>query len=327
MCASMTFALHGHRGARGLRPENTLPAFAAALSIGVDALELDVAVTRDGAVVVIHDRALNPAIVRAPDGAWLRGPMPFVHSLTFDEVTRYDVGRIDPASAYAREFPDQQAIDGLRIPTLDDVVGVVRASGNERVRLNVEIKSSPLAPEETLPPDRFAGAVIGTLRSLGFERRAIVQSFDWRVLQQVREIAPEVEVAHLTVQRPWMDTLCSDGTPSLWTAGFDLRSAGSVPLLVTEAGGARWAPYHEDLTPDDLDEAHALGLEVLVWTVNDPERMRELIDLGIDAIITDYPDRLRKVMLAMGLPVPAATPVEAPTLIVPGGEDPPIKAA
>ena len=110
--------LQGHRGARGLLPENTLPSFARALEIGVDTLELDVGVTRDGVVVIHHDRRLNPDIARGPDGQWVSAPTPTIFSLLYEELQRYDVGRIRPGSEYARRFPHQTPIDGTRIPRL-----------------------------------------------------------------------------------------------------------------------------------------------------------------------------------------------------------------
>src|SRR5262245_9243123 len=153
------FDLQGHRGARGLAPENTLPAFAAALTLGVDTLELDCGVTRDGVVVVYHDRTLNPDITRAPDGQWLEKRGPAVRSLDFAELQRYDVGRLRPGSEYAKPFPGQRPADGARVPKLADVFALAAKSGNHTVRFNIETKLSPQAPEETLPPAEFARAL------------------------------------------------------------------------------------------------------------------------------------------------------------------------
>ncbi|MFQ5954576.1 MAG: glycerophosphodiester phosphodiesterase family protein, partial [Kiloniellales bacterium] len=132
--------IQGHRGARGLAPENTLAGFALALSIGVTTLELDVGVTADGVVVVAHDPRLNPALARTADGSWLAAPGPPLSSLTLAELRRYDVGRIDPQSRYARRFPDQRPVDGARIPMLAEVVALSRKAGNHTVRFNIETK-------------------------------------------------------------------------------------------------------------------------------------------------------------------------------------------
>lgn len=128
------FDLQGHRGARGLAPENTLPAFAAALAVGVSTLELDTAVTKDGVVVIHHDRRLNPDIARGPDGRWVEAPAPLIHALTYAELQRFDVGRLRPGSKFAQQFPEQQPADGTRIPRLADLFDLVKQAGNETVQ-------------------------------------------------------------------------------------------------------------------------------------------------------------------------------------------------
>ncbi len=146
LAADNPFDLQGHRGARGLRPENTLAAFAHALSIGVTTLELDTAVTRDGVVVVSHDSELNPDITRDASGEWLRATGPAIFSLTYAEVLKYDVGRTKPGSAYALRFKDQVAKDGERIPRLSDLFALVMKTGNTKVRFNIETKLDPRNP-------------------------------------------------------------------------------------------------------------------------------------------------------------------------------------
>ena len=155
-----TLDIQGHRGARGLAPENTLPAFARALAIGVTTLELDCAITKDGVVVVSHDPVFNPDITRGPDGKWLRKTGPAIWALDFTDTQRYDVGRINPGSAYSMRWPEQQPVDGTRIPRLADLFALVRKAGNETVRFNIETKISPLAPVETTHPEDFARKLI-----------------------------------------------------------------------------------------------------------------------------------------------------------------------
>ena len=292
--------LQGHRGARGLAPENSLPAFARALAIGVTTLELDCAITRDGVVVVSHDAALNPDITRGPDGKWLEQPGPAIWSLTYAELQRYDVGRIKPGSAYAKRFPDQQPVDGTRVPRLADVFALVRKSGNETVRFNIETKISPLAPDETTGPENFARKLISAVRSAGMAERTAIQSFDWRTLAVVQNEAPIIATVYLTTVSGFMDNIQARGE-SPWTAGHRVRDhGGSVPRMVKAAGGAVWSPYQGDLTLEAVKEAQALGLKVVVWTVNDPAAMRRMIEWGVDGIISDRPDVLRSVAEAAG---------------------------
>ena len=301
------FDLQGHRGARGLAPENTLPAFARALEIGVTTLELDAGLTEDGVVVVAHDRRLNPDIVRGTDGRWLVGRTRTIHELTFHELGRYDVGRTRPGSDYSRRFPVQRRMDGVRIPKLEDVFALARKAHNDQVRFNIETKLSPLAPDETAGPEELARAVIKVVRANGVERRTTIQSFDWRTLALVQQEAPEIATAYLTSDAENVRDVGAGASP--WTNGIRFADHGSVPKMVKAAGGRIWSPNHGDLTEARVKEAKGLGLQVLPWTVNDPPDMERLIDWGVDGIITDYPDRLRDVMAAKRLPLPKPTPV------------------
>ncbi|MBX3662162.1 MAG: glycerophosphodiester phosphodiesterase [Burkholderiales bacterium] len=302
--------LQGHRGARGLLPENTLPAFAGALSLGVSTLELDTAVTRDGVIVVSHDSTLNPDITRNPDGTWIARRDIAIHALTWKELQAHDVGRIRPLSLYAQRFPEQQPLDGTRIPRLADVFALVRRAGNETVRFNIETKISPEQPRLAPSPEAFARALIEEIRRERLESRVTIQSFDWRTLQAVQKVAPEIATAYLTVQQSWLDNVRAGQAASPWTAGFHVGNhGGSLPRMVKAAGGAIWSPHFAELTRGQLREAHRLGLKVLVWTVNDPSDIARLIDWGVDGIISDYPDRLRRLAADRGLALPPATAV------------------
>lgn len=323
-CAA-AFDLQGHRGARGLAPENTLPAFARALEVGVTTLELDTGVTRDGVVVVSHDPALNPEIVRDGRGAWLERRGPAIRSLTYEALSRYDVGRLKPGTDYARRYPAQVAVDGTRIPRLSEVFELARRAGNGEVRFNIETKLSPARPDETLAPEAFARAVIAEIRKAGMASRASIQSFDWRTLQVVQKQAPEIATVYLTAQQRYLDNVCTgpgagnasaspaDCAPSPWTAGFQLADHGSVPKMVKAAGGRVWSPDHRDIDAARLAEARSLGLRVVVWTVNEPAQIAKLLDLGVDGIISDRPDLVREEMRRRGMPLPAATPVQPNT--------------
>lgn len=295
------FDLQGHRGARGLAPENSLPGFERALAVGVSTLELDVGVTADGVVVISHDPTLNPAITRDAQGRWLAARGPRLKDLAFAQLQAYDVGRIDPASGYARTFAEQQPVDATRIPSLAQLFQRVQALGAKHVRFNIELKTSPNPPEETVAPEAMADAVLKVVREAGLQDRVGIQSFDWRGLRRVQEREPRIPTAYLTVQNANNDNT-RDGT---WTAGLRLADHGdSVPRLVKAAGGKAWSPNAGALTEALVREAQALGLQVLPWTVNDPQLMERLVGWGVDGIITDYPDRLRAVLARRGKPLP-----------------------
>jgi glycerophosphoryl diester phosphodiesterase len=305
------FDLQGHRGARGLAPENTLAAFARALSIGVTTLELDTGVTKDGVVVVSHNPHLEPNLARDATGKWLDASSPAIHAMTLAEVKAYDVGRLKPGTRYAGNYPDQVAGDGQRVPTLAEVFELVKRAGNAEVRFNIETKLKPTAPDDTPSPQAFVEALLKVIGEHGVTGRVAIQSFDWRTLQEVQRQAPSVPTVYLTAQQRWLDNVrVGEAGPSPWTAGFDVDDFGaSLPKLLKAAGGRVWSPYYKDVSVAAVKEAQSLGLQVVAWTVNAPDQMNALIDLGVDGIISDYPDRLRAVLEKRGMPVPKPTPV------------------
>jgi glycerophosphoryl diester phosphodiesterase len=300
--------LQGHRGARGLAPENTLSAFRTALAIGVTTLETDLALTRDGTLVLSHEPRLSSALTRGPDGAWLAVDGPAIHELDAREVARYDVGRLNPAHAYAAQWPEQRPFDGERMPTLTDLFRLAQAArspGGALVRLNIETKVTPRAEVATADAETFARAVVTAVTAAGFADRVTVQSFDWRTLVEVRRLEPSLATACLTIDSKSMNTVRpeSDGV-SAWHAGLSAAAHGhSIVRLVRAAGCSTWSPFWRNLTAELVAEAHAAGLRVVAWTVNEPADIDQLAALGVDGLITDYPDRARRVLRARGIPI------------------------
>ena len=301
----MAFDLQGHRGARGLRPENTLAAFSFALATGVTTLESDLAVTKDGVLVISHDPFLNPDLVRTPDGPWLAARGPPIHALTLAELKRYDIGRLNPESTYARQFPEQRPEDGERMPTLAEVFALVK-SKSRPVRLNIETKITPDNSGATVNAETFARLTVDAIRDAGLSREVTIQSFDWRTLVAAKKLALEIETVCLTIESPGDDTVQRRaGSPSPWLAGLDLRAYdGSLQRAVKAAECGTWSPFRENVTAANVAESHALGLKVVPWTVNDPQDMARLIDLQVDGLITDHPDRARRVMADKGIALP-----------------------
>ena len=306
---ALAFDIEAHRGGRALFPENTLVSFANALSMGVNTLELDIGVTRDGVIVISHERGLNPDLARGPDGNYVAPPgIPFVQ-LSLEEVKQYDVGQIRPGSAYAAQFPDQRAVPGTKIPTLKELFELVRKSGDENVRFNIETKIDPDHPEQSPDPARFVALLLDLVRTEKFADRVMVQSFDWRTLQLVQKLAPAIPTVYLTMQSGKSPTVAADKA-TVWTAGFDPAAHGhSIPRTIKDAGGAIWSPYFGNVTAALLAESHALGLKVVVWTVNKEADMARLIEIGVDGIISDHPDILRQVASDKGIALPKGWPV------------------
>lgn len=273
----------GHRGARGLYPENTLAGFIGALALGVDALELDVALTADGVVVVSHDAALNPNLTRDAAGAWLDGPGPLIRLLSAAEFAAYDVGRLRPGTDYAALFPEQSPRDGERIPHLANVLRI----GND-TNFIIELKTFPGDPGRSASGPELAEAVAAVADAAGVASRITVEGFDWRGPRHLRRVRPDLRLAWLTRAETVRDAVL------WWDGPHPADFGGSVPRAVAAEGGPVWAPDCSDLTQDQVDEAHALGLAVIPWTVNDLKDVARLIGWNVDGIVTDRPDQAAK---------------------------------
>lgn len=256
-----------HRGGAGLQPENTLAAFANAVARGCDGAELDVQLTADGEVVVFHDFRLKPALCRDASGSWLRPPAPLIKDLTYAELLRYDVGRADPASAYARDHPYTEWCDGARIPRLSEVIAVAKTA-TQPFWLFVEIKTAFEDRTLSAVPEAVAEAALAVLREAQYIQRAIVVGFDWPGLIHAKRLEPDLPC--------WFTTMPG--------------AADSMVLRQIEAlGGDGWFPDYRDINPVSAAAARALGLKLGAWTVNEAAESQRLAALALDAICTDYP--------------------------------------
>jgi glycerophosphoryl diester phosphodiesterase len=291
-----TIAVVGHRGAAGLAPENTLSSFARACELGVDAFELDALVSADNRVVVHHDFRLNPALTRSSDGKWLKSASPpRIKDLRLAELKTYDVGRLKPGTRYASRYPDQKPVDGERIPTLREVIGLLKQRCATATQLWVEIKTSPEAPDMTPAPEAVSEMVVKILREENISDRTRILSFDWRNLAHVQKIAPEIPTVYVSREGVRLNNIQS-GRPggSPWMAGLDIDDfSGSIPRAIRAAGGRCWAAYYRNLTAGDLEAAHQLGIEVYGWTPDSRTALKRLVEKGVDGIITNRPDRLK----------------------------------
>jgi len=258
--------VHGHRGARGSRPENTLPAFQFALENGVDALELDIAVSADGVLVISHEPALTPDRCLDPDGKKLKDAIP-IHSLKYAEIKKYDCGSLPN-----ERFPQQVQVPHTPPPRLLDLFEMVKKSDlpvAHTVRFNIETKIYPGKPELTPAPHEFAEKIIKLARDEGFLSKIILQSFDDRTLLAAREIEPKIVTSMLT----------SD------------NHIDYVAVAVAAKANIV-SPDHDWILVGDVRRLHKLGIKVLPWTVNTPDDWKKMLALGVDGIISDYPKEL-----------------------------------
>lgn len=284
------FDLQGHRGARGLAPENTLAAFARGLAAGASTLELDIGVTRDGVVVIHHDERLNPDITRDAAGAWIDTPGPRIRDLDYAQLATYNVGALKPGSKYAAQFP-QQAAQDQAIPRLADLFEFVRKRRDTRVRFNIETKLTPDHPDDTVAPEAMVAALLQVIDQYGMQERVSIQSFDWRTLKLVQARRPSMPTVCLTARYPNFNTMAP-----AWNAGLVL--AGSLPALAKSAGCSAWSPNFQDVDSAAMAEARSQGLRVIPWTVNRQEDIERLLALGVEGLITDRPDTAHALLLA-----------------------------
>jgi glycerophosphoryl diester phosphodiesterase len=247
--------VHGHRGARARKPENTIPAFQYAIDAGVDALEMDMAVTKDNVIVISHDPILEPPVCSGPE------PKAVIHTLTLKQVQEWDCGRVQNPN-----FPTQEAIPGTRMPTLDDVFKLAQEGSFD---YNIETKIFPDKPQYTPTPEVFARMVLGKVRQYKLDKRIILQSFDFRTLAAMKKLAPEIRLSALTE---------TDTRP--------------FSVIAAEANADIISPHFKLVTPAKVAEAHAAHLQVVPWTADTPQEWDKLIDAKVDAIISDDPAAL-----------------------------------
>ncbi|MCB0633513.1 MAG: glycerophosphodiester phosphodiesterase family protein [Saprospiraceae bacterium] len=267
------FDWQGHRGARGLLPENTVPAFLLALEYPkISTLELDVAVSKDGKLIVSHEPWFSAHICSDPEGKPLTeedSEHLLLYELTAEEIRRYDCG-----SRGNERFPDQKKMKTYK-PQLSEVVQAAdqraKEMGRPLPRYNIEIKSQPDWDGLRTPdPETFVTLVWEALNALGIKERTCIQSFDIRPLEVLHRKDPSITVAYLVEE---LDSLEQN-----------LAKLSFTPTI--------YSPYYMLVTANMVDALHERGIRIIPWTVNDPENMQALMDLGVDGIITDYPDRI-----------------------------------
>jgi glycerophosphoryl diester phosphodiesterase len=330
--------VYGHRGARGFAPENTIPAYRTGLQVGVDWVDMDIVLSKDGVIMVAHDLWLNPDIVSTHDGKFwaaskskfiqnLSGPSleskiaPYlVHNLTVAQLQSYNVGKINPLSPYADYFPQQVARENTVLPSLQEVINYVEKWTNYQRKINyqIEIKDDPAHPQWTAAPAEFAAKLYALLKKNRLLNRVEVQSFDWQCLYELQKLDQQIKTAYLVGYDDKQRMLDPDPQlAGLWSGGKLLKNYNnSLPHMVKALGGSCFEPEDVTLSQEELKQAHALGLKVVVWgwpehqgTAFDANLYAKLISWGVDGIITDDPARLNSMLAARGYRVPQNYPV------------------
>ena len=315
------FDVQAHRGGLGLTTESTPQAFAKALSTGVTTLELDTQVTEDERVVVTHDRQVSPQKCADTAPAFAGDPeFPYVRDYVKD-LTLAQLQTLDCGFQQLPGHPSQERVAGARIVELHEVFDLVKDRNARQVTLNIETKVEAGAPEQTAPRELFVRRVHEEIEASGLQKQVTVQSFDWGALREMHRLAPTRPLVALTNHdflqvdkpgaSPWLGGIDADdfgGDFVAAAAAIEGVTALSPNYGFPQSGkvgdpGFRFYPSEQMVA-----DAHARGLEVVPWTCDDPATMEALLDMGVDGIITDYPDRLRAVMAERGMRLPKAYP-------------------
>lgn len=269
---TIVFDKQGHRGTRGLMPENTIPAMIKAIDLGVTTLEVDVVITKDNKVLISHDHYFHQDITTKPDGSVVTAAEAKslnIYKMTYEETKAFDVG-LKPHPG----FPQQQkmrATKPLLADLIDSVETYIKNTGKPAVRYNIEVKSNPLTDGIYHPaPEKFVDMVMEVIKQKGIEKKINIQSFDFRNVQYVHKKYPSIETAILI-------------------EGADKKS---LDEQITKLGFVpdKYSPHFSLVTPGLVEACHAKGVKLIPWTVNRKEDIERLKAMGVDGIITDYPN-------------------------------------
>ncbi len=275
---TMEFEIQGHRGSRGLMPENTIPAFKKAIDLGVHTLELDVVISKDKKVVVSHDPFFNPNCTTDPNGKFIaKENQGNLYQLTYEEIKKYDVGLRGN-----KDYPEQQKVAVFK-PLLEDMIResekYAKAKGVKPLKYNIEIKSEEKEYDISQPRvEEFSDLVYKVIIKQLPPERVTLQSFDYNVLKfwhkQIEQKKYKPIILSALIE-PFDNN----------EVKFNLEKLGFKPQI--------WSPYFAQATEKRVKELHELGIKVIPWTVNKREDMEKIKAVGCDGLITDYPDRAK----------------------------------
>ena len=281
--------IYGHRGARGVLPENTLESFKYLFENNIYAYETDILISKDFIPVITHDFRLDPSYTKDINDNWIEDENIKIIDLTYDQILQFDVGTLNKLSKYGRKFINQKSLQNQKIPKLSELLKLTSDNIVEDLLINLEIKSTPIEKNLTPEPDEMVKIIIDEVSRSNLEDRIIYSSFDWRVLREIKERDSKIPRAYLTSgargkiydKSPWLDF-----TP--------LHNGVELPELIKALGGSAWHPNYKDVNKEIIQISHDKGLPVNVWTVNRESDMLRMIDYGVDGIMTDYPLKLKE---------------------------------
>lgn len=301
------FDLEAHRGGRDVRPENTLYSYAYAIELGATSIECDMQLTKDGQIVMSHNPILNSDITRDENGNYIENNKYDIRLMTVDELKKFDVGVMDPnCGEYYDLHGKTQFTYDAKIPTLEELMQLIQSYGDKNIVLNIETKSYPdpasAGYKNNADPKKFVEVFNNIVKKYDMEDRVVLQSFDWQTLIEMKKLNPNISTSALWQEQPsWGRDSESlrryEKKKSSWLGGLDIKDYQGNPVKAAHAIGADIiSPYYTEISKQDVDEAHSLGMKVVPWTVNNEKDMNMLLDMGVDGIISDKPWLLKQVL-------------------------------
>lgn len=301
------FDLEAHRGGRDVRPENTLYSYAYAIELGATSIECDMQLTKDGQIVMSHNPILNSDITRDENGNYIKNNKYDIRLMTVDELKKFDVGVMDPnCGEYYDLHSKTQFTYDAKIPTLEELMQLIQSYGDKNIVLNIETKSYPdpasAGYKNNADPKKFVEIFNNIVKKYDMDDRVVLQSFDWQTLIEMKKLNPNISTSALWQEQPsWGRDSESlrryEKKKSPWLGGLDIKDYQGNPVKAAHAIGADIiSPYYTEISKQDVDEAHSLGMKVVPWTVNNEKDMNMLLDMGVDGIISDKPWLLKQVL-------------------------------
>ena len=288
--------IYGHRGARGEIAENSIEGFKHTFALGIKAIEFDVVISKDKIPVLYHYFNLMPYLVKDERGNWLKNSELKVFDKSYEELSKYNIGGLDPESKHGKRFKEQKLLKNAKIPKLSELLELVSRKENKDVFLNLEVKSTPFKMGLTPIPSDTVSLILKDIDTHKLEDRIIISSFDWRILYELKKQNPRILRGFITLQQDLSTTKKNIYENSPWMAkNYSLDELFLLPNIIKSLEGHVWSAFYRDVTKQNVELAHKHGLATCVWTVNREQDIIRMIEYGVDGIITDYPKKVQEI--------------------------------
>jgi glycerophosphoryl diester phosphodiesterase len=294
--------IYGHRGARGEIIENSIEGFKHTFALGIKAIEFDVLISKDKTPTLFHDFHLSPSMIKDETGNWLNDSKLRIFEKSYDELSKYNIVSFNPESKYGKRFDQQKSVKNVKIPKLSDLFELVSKEENKDVFLNLEIKSTPVRTGLNPSLIETVSLILKDIDEYELEDRMIVSSFDWRILYELKKQNSKILRGFITLQQSLSTKGKNIFEDSPWMGKkFPSEDLFLLPKIIKSLEGHVWSAFYKDVTKQNIDLAHELGLAVNVWTVNRERDILRMIEYGVDGIITDYPKRTQDICVTKNI--------------------------